>query len=177
MQRVKARDLLHSPDFRERMKDLVLALALIALGVFGYVNIRSGVATGLLEQQDITFATLPSIWSALLVLLAAIYALSVLVDLARVRSRIVREHRAGEFEPAAPRLERRLVLRLVATVVALVLFALLLGELPFFVLVTVFLFATLVTYGQPIHWTTALLAVLGGAGFHALFVWILKLPL
>lgn len=169
--------LLHSRAFRDRLKDLALAVALAALGVFGYLHIRAEVASGLLEQQDITFATLPSTWCALLVLLSLVYAVSAVVDLVRLRARMTTESRDGISEPEPPRVQRGLIVRILVTVGALVAFAALLGELPFFLLVVAFLAVTLLAYGRPARWPVLVLAVAGGAAFHVLFVWILKLPL
>ena len=166
-----------SRTVRDRLKDLALALALAVLGASGYLHIRQEVASGLLEQQDITFATLPSVWCALLVLLSLIYAASVVVDLVRLRAREGQEHLEGSVDAAPPHVEPRLILRILVTVVALVVFAALLGEAPFFLLVVVFLAVTLIAYGRPARWPTLALAVAGGAAFHVLFVWILKLPL
>lgn len=166
-----------SPEFRDRLKDLALAIALAVLGVLGYLHIGQEVASGLLEQQDITFATLPSVWCGLLVVLSLVYAASVVIDLARLRAHAAGERREGAAKAEPPRVESRLIVRILVTVVALVVFAALLGEAPFFLLVVAFLAVTLVAYGRPARWPTLALAVAGGAAFHVLFVWMLKLPL
>ena len=166
-----------SATFRDRLKDLALAIALAVLGALGYLHIRQEVASGLLEQQDITFATLPSVWCGLLVALSLVYAASVVIDLVRLRARAAEEGRDDAVETAPPRVERRLIVRILVTVVALVGFAALLGEAPFFLLVVAFLAVTLLAYGRPARWQTLVLAVAGGVAFHVLFVWILKLPL
>lgn len=173
-------ELLNVLEFRNRLKDTALAALLGGLGILAYVSVRGTGATGLLVGQDIGYATLPSIWSALLVLLAVLYGTTSLIDALRIRRRL----QAGKADGPGPgvtlerpRADLRLVARVAGSVVLLLAYALLLETLPFALLTMAFLLVALLLYGQPFRWTTLALAVGGGAFFHGLFVVFLKLPL
>lgn len=163
--------------FRDAGKDVVLATTLLAIGLFGLVWIRRTVSTNILVGQDISFATLPSAWSSLLALLALIYGLQAGRELFLAWRALQAEGEDARAAMRAGSVDWLMLGRLAGTVAMLLILALLLEALPFIVVTTAFLFVILLIYGQPLRVRTAVLALLGGAGFHGLFVEFLKLPL
>jgi len=163
--------------FRDAGKDLALATCLCALGIFALVWIRSTVSTNILVGQDISHATLPSFWSSILAFLALLYGLRAGRDLVTAWRDLRSDGDSGKAAMHAISVDWVMVGRLSGTVIALLVYALLLESVPFFVLTTVFLFAVLLIYGQPLRLWTGGLAILGGVCLHALFVEFLKLPL
>lgn len=163
--------------FRNAAKDLALATSLCALGLFCLVWIRGTVSTNILVGQDVSHASLPSVWSGLLAFLALLYAIQAARALSSAWRELQAEGVSGKAAIRGASVDWLMVSRLSGTVVAMLVYALLLEAVPFVVLTTAFLLAVLLIYGQPPRLKTAALAVLGGAGFHALFVEFLKLPL
>jgi hypothetical protein len=163
--------------FRDAGKHVVLATILFAIGLFALVWIRMTVSTNILVGQDISHATLPSVWSSLLALLALLYGLRASYDLIVAWRALQADGDGARAAMRAGSVDWLMFGRLSGTVVMLVIFALLLEAVPFIVLTTAFLFVIFLIYGQPLRLRTAVLAVLGGAGFHGLFVEFLKLPL
>lgn len=163
--------------FRNAAKDLALATCLCALGIFALVWIRGTVSTNILAGQDISHATLPSVWSSLLAFLALLYGIQASRTLISAWRDLRAEGDGGKAAFQAASVDWLMVGRLFGTVIAMTVFALLLEELPFVALTTVFLFAILLIYGQPLRLRTGILAALGGVGFHGLFVEFLNLPL
>jgi hypothetical protein len=165
----------------EALKDIALAVVIFVIGLAALLQIQFGPGQALQNSQDaqITFKSFPTAISALLMLLSGLFAATSALPLLRSRSG---SPGTGAPETAASRPSdlpppKFLLLRAVALVGLLVAFAMLIGRLPLFVLVSVFLFAAFFIFGQTRPLRMALIAIVGGVLFHLLFVVLLKLPL
>lgn len=160
-----------------RVADLVLAIVLVAIGAFILIDINSTEQTGHSVIESVGFATLPSIYAGLLVALSGTLGGVALLGLLRERS--VRRKSGSGNRRTAPRaggLSALDGLRTVGTIVAVLVYALLLKYVNFFALTAVFLLVMFHLYGQRSLLRTGVVALVGAAAFHALFVMALKLP-
>ena len=159
-------------------KDLLLACALfsVGLGALLYIQLGPGEALQTSRDAQITFRSFPTVISVLLMLLSALYAASGVV--AMISGRAAKPVEAvGTGDPAGIRRPRYLFARMVGLVLLLLAFSQVLGAVPFVLLAGVFLAVAFVIFGQTHPGKILVVAVLGGALFHGLFVSILKLPL
>lgn len=163
---------------KDRIADLFLAAVLIAIGVFILLDINATELSGHSVIESVGFSTLPMIYASLLVAFAAI--LGVIAVMGMRRERAGRRPASGPAESAdadegGP--SQTVVLgRTAATIAAVVIYALLLEHVDFFVLTAVFLFAMFQLYGQRSLLRTSVVALIGAAALHGLFVTALKLP-
>ena len=158
----------------DAQRDVLLSLALAGIGAFGYFYIQYGPGEALQISQDaeITFRTFPRAISILLLVLSGVYAATSIQAALRERA----ERAPGEAEGAEPG-PPYLLLRILAVLALLVGFAQAIGLAPLYLLAAVFLFIAFVIFGQSDWLRMALVAAVGGALFHGLFVMILHLPL
>ena len=163
---------------RQSGKDLLLACVLFSVGLGALLYIQFGPGEALQTSRDaqITFRSFPTAISALLMLLSALYGFgSVVSMIADGGAKPVEDVEDGHA--ASARRPPYLFARMAALVVLLVAFSQVLGAAPFIVLASVFLAVAFVVFGQTHPVKVLVIAVLGGALFHGLFVSILKLPL
>ena len=164
----------------DSLKDLVLALILFAVGLGAFLYIQYGPGVALQNSRDaaITYRSFPSVVSGLLMLLSAVFAMASARAWLRARARDKPEAAAPEgADDAQPAGLSHLGLRVVALLVLLIAFANALGMAPLFVLASVFLFVSFFVFGQRRPVRMGVVALLGGACFHGLFVTVLNLPL
>lgn len=163
-----------------RTKDIGLSVALIAVGIYASISVQSTESTGFVTNQTMDHATLPSIWGAVMAALSAVWLLQVIMELRDVNKALdvlgQKDH-VFSIDRLFPALSRRLLLRMVASVIAILAYAVMFEEAPFFLITGVFLFVMLLVFGRPLHWTTAAIAAIGCAAFHVMFVTLLQLPL
>jgi hypothetical protein len=155
---------------RASLKDLIAATAFIVVSIFAVVIIRSGgVASSMLRTETLTYATLPTVYGALLAVLSTILAAVSLKKL-RLKSDSV-------AIPEEPKKRRSVFVRTFGTLVLTAAYAYLLEHLPFFILTTCFLATLFLLFGRRPFWIVACLSILGGGGFYFLFIHFLNLPL
>lgn len=160
-------------------KDVLLSLALAGVGAFGFFYIQYGPGEALQVSQDaeITFRSFPSAISILLLVLSCLYGGASILAAARARSQAPSPVEGIEIEEATsvpgP---KHLLIRVVAILGLLIGFALTIGLAPLFVLASIFLFIAFIIFGQTSWGRMAIVALVGGALFHGLFVVILHLP-
>lgn len=161
-------------------KDVFLSLALAGVGAFGFFYIQYGPGEALQVSQDaeITFRSFPSAISILLLVLSCLYGAASVLAAYRNRSRDPLPVEGAEIE-ATTSIEapKHLLVRVVAILGLLIGFALSIGLAPLFVLASIFLFLAFIIFGQTNWVRMAIVALIGGALFHGLFVVILHLPL
>jgi hypothetical protein len=152
------------------LRDTAAAVVFIVVGLLAIVLIRrGGVASRIVETQTLTYATLPTLYGALLVILAGILGAGSVLKM-----RIQRREPPAAEKKGGSRVVR---VRTFGTLVLLLAYALLLEHLPFLVLTAAFLAVLFLLYGRRPIWMIACLSVLGGLGFYYLFIYFLNLPL
>ncbi len=156
----------------ESMKDLVVAVALAALGLGTLVVLARTPNSGAQVADVLDFATLPRLYALLLVGLSVLLGASALVRRAReARS-------AGGLQRARSALADPAVLARAAGSVALTaLYVAGLERLAFFPVTAAFLAAMFLVYGRRPLWGVALAALAGAAALDAVFVRVIDLPL
>ena len=163
---------------RQGGKDLLLACVLFSVGLGALLYIQFGPGEALQTSRDaqITFRSFPTAISALLMLLSALYGfgsvVSMISDGGPKPAEGVAHGKAARLRPPP-----YLFARMAALIVLLIAFSQVLGAAPFILIASVFLAVAFVVFGQTHPVKVLVVAVLGGALFHGLFVSILKLPL
>lgn len=153
-------------------QDLAAAVLLAALALFVWFWIRSASATVVVGSGGVTFATMPSIYAAALLILSALLGVQALI---RIRQGEV-DSSGGAGTPE--RLKKVTnALRFFGTIAALLAYAALLNRLPLAPLTMVFLFGMFWLYGHRRWLPTAVVAIIGGLAVDALFIRALQLPL
>jgi hypothetical protein len=164
-----------------KIKDLILAGGLMGVGLVAFLTIITTEEQTRIEGADaLTFATLPMIYSGLLMALVGLFAANTL------RSLLV-ERRAvpGKKTETAPNDDDEsdriapatIAFRTLATLAVLVIYVVLLEYVDFLILTTLFLAVMFVVYGQRSVTRIAVVSLLGGAGFYGLFIHLLHLPI
>ncbi len=164
---------------REHVEDLILAVVLIALGAFVYIDINQTQQVGIVVIESVGFATMPSIYAVLLVALATLYgANSIRGIVLAIGRREIGDSPIGEHSGEDRGTSRRMAaVRTLGTIVALAVYVGLLEYVNFLALTTAFLFVMFRLYGQKSLVHTGTVAAIGGIAFHVLFVVVLKLPI
>ncbi len=163
----------------DSVKDLVLAVFLVAFGAFVYFDITHTEQAGFSVIESVSFSTLPSIYAGLLVALAMLYGANSMRGILQARDQ--RDVESGEtaqrISGTGEQSEKIVAIRTVGTVVTSFVFVLLLEYVNFFVLTTAFLFVMFRLYGQKSLALTGIVAIFGGTAFYVLFIVILKMPI
>lgn len=171
----------------KHVQDLMLAIVLIAVGAFVFIDINQTEQVGFVVIESIGFATMPSIYAVLLVAMAILYAANSIrgivlaIDRRQVGAGPIGEQsgeQSGEESGEDGETARRMVAaRTLGTIIALAVYAGLLEYVNFLALTTVFLFVMFRLYGQKSLVHTGTVAAIGGIAFHVLFIVVLKLPI
>ena len=163
----------------DSVKDLVLAVFLVAFGAFVFFDITHTQQAGFSVIESVSFSTLPSIYAGLLVALAILYGANSMRGILQARDQ--RDVESGEtaqrISGTGEQSEKIVAIRTVGTVVTSFVFVLLLEYVNFFVLTTAFLFVMFRLYGQKSLALTGIVAIFGGTAFYVLFIVILKMPI
>ncbi len=163
----------------DSVKDLVLAVFLVAFGAFVFFDITHTQQAGFSVIESVSFSTLPSIYAGLLVALAMLYGANSMRGILQARDQ--RDVESGEtaqrISGTGEQSEKIVAIRTVGTVVTSFVFVLLLEYVNFFVLTTAFLFVMFRLYGQKSLALTGIVAIFGGTAFTVLFIVILKMPI
>lgn len=163
-----------------RTKDIILGISLISVGLYASISIQLTESTGLITDQLMNHATLPSIWGGLLAALTSLWMIQVISELCHVNKALGmlggNDH-VFSIDRMFPTISRTLILRMIASIIAIIVYAVMFEEAPFFLITGAFLFAMLLAFGQPLYWKTGLIAAIGCAALHVVFVNFLQLPL
>jgi hypothetical protein len=161
----------------------MLAVVLIALGAFVFIDINQTEQVGFVVIESIGFATMPSIYAVLLVAMAILYGANAIrgIVLAIGRPQAgagpIGEHSGDHSGQDAETSRRMIAVRTLGTIIALAVYAGLLEYVNFLALTTAFLFVMFRLYGQKSLVHTGTVAAIGGIAFHVLFIVVLKLPI
>lgn len=163
-----------------RTKDAFLGIVLVVIGAYASISVQMTESTGFVTDQLMTHATLPSIWGALLAILTGVWLIQVFVELRHVNkalSALGAQGHVFSIDLMFPELSKLLIGRMIASIAAIIAYAVMFEELPFYLITGIFLFVMLLVFGRPLHWKTAGLSAIGAAVFHIMFVTLLQLPL
>ena len=163
-----------------RTKDIILGISLISVGLYASISVQMTESTGLITDQLMNHATLPSIWGGLLAALTSLWLVQVINELRHVNKALGmlgQNDHVFSIDRMFPTLSRTLILRMIASIIAIIVYATMFEEAPFFLITGVFLFVMLLAFGRPLHWKTGMIAAIGCAAFHVVFVNFLQLPL
>lgn len=155
----------------EHAKDVMLAAALIAVGVAAVVIINATKGqVGISGTDFVGFETLPTIYGGLLAVLSAVYLAGSVRKLRRDRQRPI--------EPRPPGAVRTTVaVRTFGALAALIVYAFLLESVHFLFLTAAFLVALFLLFGQRNPWRIGIASAAGAAGLYGLFIVGLDLPI
>lgn len=153
-------------------QDLAAAAVLAAIALFAWFWIRSGSTIVIAGSGGVTHATMPSIYAAVLLVLSALLAVHALI---RIRRDDIPSGQATV--PLEEPTKAANAVRFVGTVIALLVYAALLGNAPLSLLTMGFLFGMFWLYGHRRLVPTAIVAVIGGLAIDLLFIRALHLPL
>jgi hypothetical protein len=160
----------------ERIKDIVTAAALLAVGVGGFLFINSKGAPVTEGPGGLSWRSLPFIYSGLLIGFTLIYAALSMIGLVKALGA-----EGGASRPSSPPAElaheRLTNVRRLATVACLVAYAATLPMFGFAVTTPLLLFVLFYVFGRTSLAQNLMLALVGGLALWVLFVGILKLPL
>jgi hypothetical protein len=172
---------------QERMKDLLLALGLLAAGIVALVAINASKGqTRIASGAALTYAAMPSIYAWLLIVLVVLFIATTLRAMWTERSAAQSDEKD---ETSAPSDEARIdgeaeavrhktiLLRTWGTLAALLAFVVLLEYVHFMILTTAFLMVMFLIFGQRSIKKILAVSICGGAAFYFLFIYILNLPI
>ncbi|HEX5463208.1 MAG TPA: tripartite tricarboxylate transporter TctB family protein [Burkholderiales bacterium] len=162
---------------RHAVKEALLGLALLAVGIVALVLIQRPRETVTLGSGGMNYATLPDVYSVLLIGLAVLYLISVL---RRARASLPR-HSPSEDNAAraAGRLpsHRTVWVRIILSFLALMAYVVMLQFTNFLVITAAYLAAMFWIFGERSLTRIVLVSLIAAALFYGLFVNLLNLPL
>ena len=167
---------------KERIKDLLLGFGLLAAGVVALLTIPApGQQTHISSGAELTYATLPTIYSWILILLVSLYMAKTVFAIWKDRTDEKQPINQNEPKERAPEItyasQKVIILRTIGTLLILLAYVLLLEHVHFFILTILFLSVLFFVYGQRSIPKIAAVSVCGGTVFYILFIHILKLPI
>jgi hypothetical protein len=167
---------------KERIKDLLLGFGLLSVGVVALLAIRIPVQqTRISSGAKLTYATLPTIYSWILILLVFLYmaktGFAIWKDHADEKRPMSGDEPKGSGPEIAYSSQKVILLRTISTILILLAYVLLLEHVHFFILTILFLSVLFFIYGQRSILKITAVSVCGGTVFYILFIYILKLPI
>ena len=156
----------------ESKKDVLLAIALVALGLGTLFVLSRTPDNGTHAADVLDFATLPRIYALMLTALSGVLAVT-----AWLRGRQVHKWSAPEDRRRSALSEPRVLGRALGTIALTAIYIVAIEHLNFMVATTTFLALTFLLYGRRPLWGVALTAVLGAAALDVVFIRIIDLPL
>ena len=168
---------------KEKVKDLLLGFGLMAIGIAALVSIRtSGQQTRISSAAELTYATMPTIYSWILILLVAIYIAKTILAMWKEPAGKKKQPMNGDepkesLSESAFTSQKTIMLRTIGTLFILFAYVLLLELVHFLILTILFLWLLFFTYGQRSILKITAVSTCGGIVFYFLFIHILKLPI
>lgn len=164
----------------DKLKDLILGLGFLVVGATALISIRSsGGGTRIDSAAKLTYATMPTVYAWILILLVSLFILKTLLSIRKERI-LNRQDKSREIEKpeqgpliVSPQL---ILLRTWATLVILFCFVFLLEYIHFLVLTILFLASLFFLYGQRSIKKVTTVSICGGVVYYIVFIYILNLP-
>ena len=171
----------------EKIKNMVLAFALLGVGVFALVTIgATPEQSRIASAATLNYASLPKTYGWALVILVGIYIITIFIDIYNHWS-TERFQKRESLPAASKKLEtdrsvsiwpsKVVLFRLAGTLLMLVSYVFSLEYVHFMVATTVFLFCMFLIFGQKSLKKVFIIAIAGGVAFYLLFIKGLNLPI
>jgi hypothetical protein len=165
----------------DKIKDLILEIGLWLVGIIALIAIRASEGGTRIESAaKLTYATMPTIYAWLLILLVALLMFQTLLAMRSEPSkkRKNKDIVSGKSQETDMIISRKTIfLRTWGTLFILLCYVLALPYVHFILLTTIFLTMLFVLYGQRSIKKIAIVSVCGGLAYYFLFIYILNLPL
>jgi len=158
---------------RRKMGELILAGILVALGIFVISVVRTYQDPMAAQYPTLRSTFIPTLWASILVILGVLYLGSTLFQILSDKKKTTEEK--GKQLSAA---EWKIILRrIVVTLIALLIYTRALGLLPFWLVISIFLFSMFYNFGQTKLKFILPLSLGMGIAMHYLFVTLMYIPL
>lgn len=171
----------------ERIKNMVLAIALLGVGVFTLATIEATPEQSrIASAATLNYASLPKTYGWTLVILTGIYISTIFIDIYKHlsieklqgRESLPIDRKKVEADRPTSIWPSKIVLfRLTGTLLMLVFYVFSFEYVHFLVATTVFLFCMFFIFGQRSLKKIAMVSIAGGAAFYLLFIKGLNLPI
>jgi hypothetical protein len=164
----------------DKIKDLILGLVLLTVGSVALIAIRTSEGGTRIESAaKLTYATMPTIYAWVLIVLVALFMLKTLLAM-RSEQPLKRQHEdiapEKSQEAVAVVSSKIILLRTWGTLFILLCYVLALDYIHFLILTLLFLATLFFLYGQRSIKKITAVSVCGGVVYYFLFIYILNLP-
>ena len=164
----------------DKVKDLILGLGLLLVGSIALIAIRTSEGGTRIESAaKLTYATMPTIYAWVLILLVLIFMFKTALAIWSEHSFNQQNKDKGSQRPQDKEFvasQRTILLRTWCTLLILICYVLALEYVHFLILTIIFLAALFFMYGQRSIKKIAAVSVCGGLVYYILFIYILNLP-
>ncbi len=157
----------------EHFKDLIISLLVLIISIGCFFTFNPAGAPLTVGTDGMTFATYPLGVASLLTFLGFIYFV---ISLKKYLNNDEKYNFISHMIEAFI-INKSLYLKRIGTVILLIGFALIIGEINFLIATSIFLFLGFYLYDRRDYLLMIILSVLGGAFSYGLFVYFLKLPI
>ena len=164
----------------DKIKDLILGLGLLLVGSIALIAIRASEGGTRIESAaKMTYATMPTIYAWVLILLVLIFMFKTAFALwsepsIKQKDNAIPSQGLQEKEIAVP--HKLILFRTWSTLLILLCYVFSLEYVHFLILTILFLAALFILYGQRSIKKIAAVSVSGGLVYYILFIYILNLP-
>ena len=164
----------------DKIKDLILGLVLLTVGSIALIAIRTSEGGTRIESAaKLTYATMPTIYAWVLIVLVALFMLKTVLAM-RSEQPLKRQHEdiapEKSQEAVAVVSSKTILLRTWGTLFILLCYVLALDYIHFLILTLLFLATLFFLYGQRSIKKITAVSVCGGVVYYFLFIYILNLP-
>ena len=155
------------------VKDILIGFIILIISVGAFFTYNPADAPLDVGTDGMNFATYPLGVASLLTVLGLIYLTNSLIKFINVKE----EYSFFNYLIQSIQDNKSLYFKRLSTVILLLLYALILGEINFMLLTSSFLFLGFFLYERRDYFLMLILSLLGGGFSYALFVYFLKLPI
>ncbi len=155
------------------VKDILIGFIILIISVGAFFTYNPADAPLTVGTDGMNFATYPLGVASLLTLLGLIYLANSLIKYFNLKE----DYSFFNYLFQSIQDNKSLYFKRLSTVILLILYALILGEINFMLLTSSFLFLGFFLYERRDYFLMLILSLLGGGFSYALFVYFLKLPI
>ena len=163
----------NKPQKNEHFKDVVISILVLTISIGCFFTYNPAGAPLQIGTDGMTFATYPLGVASLLTLLGLVYFIISLKKYLDLKEK----HNVISHMTKAIKDNQSLYFKRLGTVILLIGFALIIGEINFMLATSVFLFLGFYLYDRRDYIFMIILSLFGGGFSYGLFVYFLKLPI